>query len=78
MPRVNKPPGFCYIIADLTRSLKSRCRMHQLNLADDGMGYFGYHDAFDAYIEIISFDRLLSVANQRNRAFFDVIGLPAS
>jgi len=41
------------------------------------MGYFGYHDNYNAYVEVVSFDRLLSVANQRNRAFFDIIGLPA-
>jgi hypothetical protein len=51
--------------------------MHRLNPTDDGMGYLGYHDVFNAYIEVVSFDRLLSLANQRNRAFFDVIGLPS-
>jgi hypothetical protein len=78
MPRADKVPGFCYIIADLTPSLVERCEMQRLIPTDDGMGYFGYHDRFNAYIEVISFDRLLHVANQRNRAFFDVIGLPAS
>jgi hypothetical protein len=78
IPGADKIPAFCYIIADLTQSLVKRCRMHQLNPTDDGMGFFGYHGPFNAYIEVISFDRLLRVANQRNRAFFDVIGLPAS
>ncbi|GAA0967940.1 hypothetical protein GCM10009555_012490 [Acrocarpospora macrocephala] len=78
IPGANKLPGFCYIIADLTKSILSRCTMHRLNPTDDGMGYFGYHEHFNAYIEVISFDRLLSVANQRNRAFFDVLDLPAS
>jgi hypothetical protein len=77
IPGADKMPGFCYIIADLTPTLESRCLMRDLNPTDDGMGYFGYHAHFNAYIEVISFDRLLSVANQRNRAFFDVIGLPA-
>jgi hypothetical protein len=78
IPGADRIPGFCYIIADLTPKLISRCDMHQLNPTGDCMGYFGYHEKFNAYIEVISFDRLLSVANQRNRAFFDVIGLPAS
>ncbi|MET8352514.1 ATP-binding protein [Micromonospora sp. NPDC005206] len=78
IPGVDRVPGFCYIIADLTTSLISRCRMHRLNPTDDGMGFFGYHEHFNAYIEVISFDRLLSIANQRNRAFFDVVGLPSS
>lgn len=77
IPNADRVPGFCYVIADLTRTLESRCLMHQLKPTDDGMGYFGYHEPFNAYIEVISFERLINIANQRNRAFFDVIGLPA-
>lgn len=77
IPNADRIPGFCYIIADLTPSLMERCDIQQLIPTDDGMGYFGYHKPYNAYIEVISFDRLLRVANQRNRAFFDVIGLPA-
>jgi hypothetical protein len=76
IPNADKIPGFCYVIADLTPTLISRCRMHQLKPTDDALSYFGYHDHFNAYIEVLSFDRLIKVANQRNRAFFDVIGLP--
>jgi hypothetical protein len=76
IPHADKVPGFCYIIADLTPTLVDRCEMFRLIQTDDGMGYFGYHDKFNAYIEVVSFGRLLNVANQRNRAFFDAIGLP--
>ena len=42
------------------------------------MGYFGYHrdEAYNAYIQVISFDGLVSSAKERNRAFFDKLGLP--
>lgn len=76
IPNANQIPGFCYVIADLTPTLRDRCLMHQLHPTADGMGYFGYHSQFNAYIEVVSFDRLLKVARQRNRAFFDVVGLP--
>lgn len=76
IPNAASVPGFCYVIADLTKTLRDRCRIHQLNPTSDGMGYFGYHSQFNAYIEVVSFDRLLEVARQRNRAFFDVVGLP--
>ena len=44
----------------------------------DKMGYFGYNDNYGAYIEVISFDRILNMAKERNKAFFDKLGLPTS
>lgn len=78
IPNADQIPGFCYVIADLTPTLIDRCGILDLTATDDGMGYFGYNRSRNAYIEVISFDRLLSVANQRNRAFFDVVGLPVT
>lgn len=77
IPGSENTPGFCYIIADLTPKLIERCEMHELTRTADGLGYFGYKKNFQAYIEVISFDRLLNMAKERNRAFFDRLGLPA-
>lgn len=69
-------PGFCYVVADLTPTMRDRCMEANLRMTSDGLGYFGYNDNYKAYIEVISFDRLLNMAHQRNRAFFDRLGLP--
>jgi hypothetical protein len=71
-------PGFCYVISDLTPTVRSRCKYHNLRVTSDNQGYFGYNDNFKAYIEVSSFDRLLNAARERNRAFFDKLGLPAN
>lgn len=72
-------PAFCYILADLTRSFEKRCRNHHnLKRTADGQGYFGYKDNVNTYIEVISFDRLVNMAKERNRAFFDKLGLPSN
>ncbi len=72
-------PGFCYILADLTASFEKRCRIHHnLKRTSDGQGYFGYKDNVNAYVEVISFGRLVNLAKERNRAFFDKLGLPAN
>ena len=42
------------------------------------MGYFAYKKNFKAYVEVISLDRLVNMATERNRALFDKLGLPAS
>jgi hypothetical protein len=78
IPDSSDIPGFCYVITDLTPSVLHRTRIHQLRPTSDKMGYFGYSEPFDAYIEVISFDRLLNSANERNRAFFDKLGLPTN
>lgn len=72
-------PGFCYVLADLTPTFEKRCRIHHnLKRTSDGQGYFGYKDNVNAYVEVISFDRLVNMAKERNRAFFDKLGLPSN
>lgn len=72
-------PGFCYVICDLTTTMKERCRdVHDLTETEDKMGFFGYKKNINCYIEVISFDRLVNSAKERNRAFFDKLGLPSN
>lgn len=76
-PNVHSP-AFCYVIADLTPPLIEWCEAFNLTVTHDGMGYFGYNESHKAYIEVFSFDRLLNSAIERNRAFFDKLGLPST
>ena len=70
-------PAFCYIIADLTQSLKDICDSEDLHESSDRLGYYRYHSKKNAYIEILSFDAIVQRSKERNRAFFDKLGLPA-
>ncbi len=56
----------------------SRCKLSGLTMTHDGMGYFGFIEPYKAYVEVMSFDRLVNAATERNRAFFDKLGLPSS
>ncbi len=71
-------PGYCYAICDITPSIKTRCEILGLTPTYDHLGYFGYNPNFKAYIEVISFDRLVNAAKERNKAFFDKLGLPTT
>ncbi|MFN4056428.1 MAG: ATP-binding protein [Alishewanella aestuarii] len=71
-------PGYCYVLCDLTESMQRRARRANLRITSDGMGYFGYNEPSHAYIEVISFDQLVKAATERNRAFFDKLGLPTN
>lgn len=77
IPRSEDIPGFCYAICDLTPTIERRCKTLGLTVTSDHLGYFGYNPNYKAYIEVISFDRLLNAARERNRAFFDRLGLPS-
>lgn len=76
IPKLENIPGYCYIVCDITSSIKKRCKVHDLRLTKEGLGYFGYKESYSAYIEVMSFDMLVNVAKERNRAFFDKLGLP--
>ena len=77
IPNSDSIPGYCYILCDITQSIIDRCDILNYPMTPDKMGFFGYNTKFNTYIEIISFDKLLNNAKQRNRAFFDKLGLPA-
>jgi hypothetical protein len=66
------------VLADLTPTMVSRCEYASLRPTYDGMGYFGFNEPHKAYIEVMSFDRLVRSATERNRAFFDKLGLPSA
>jgi hypothetical protein len=76
IPPTQDPPAFCYIVSDLTEKMIERCEISDLRPTHDGLGYFGYNNAAKAYIEVMSFDGLVNSATERNRAFFDKLGLP--
>ncbi|MDT9594873.1 ATP-binding protein [Nocardioides zeae] len=78
IPPTQDSPAFCYIIADLTDKMIERCEISNLRPTHDGLGYFGFNDTAKAYIEVMSFDGLINSATERNRAFFDKLGLPSS
>ncbi|WP_279070660.1 ATP-binding protein [Alistipes timonensis] len=63
-------PVYGYIICDITDRIRDFARQHQLTLSPDEEGYFGYHNGYHIYFEIISYKRLLSNAELRNKIFF--------
>ncbi len=78
IPNNDNIPGFCYVVCDLTESVKKRAKLMGLTLSDDYMGYFGYNQNYKAYVEVIAFDKLVDNAKKRNRTFFDKLGLATS
>lgn len=78
IPKARELPGYIYVLADLTDSMRERCEYASLNEAPDGLSYFGWNGNrnIKAYVEVIDFGGLLDAATQRNAAFFEHLGLP--
>jgi len=72
-PEVATPqiPAFCYIISDITPTLKKVLKTDDAILTPDNQGYYGFHKTYAAYYEVIDYNKLLSDARKRNRIFFD-------
>jgi hypothetical protein len=67
---------YCYIVADKTDLLEQYAYRAELEKTPDGQGFFGYKKHYRAYIEFVSYSKLLDGAKQRNHAFFEKLGLP--
>lgn len=68
-------PAFGYLVADLTPKIRDFCREYDLTLSPDNQGYFGFHRSHKIYFEVVSFDKLVKDAEQRNRVFFKKLHL---
>ncbi len=71
-------PFYLYIIADLTSKMVEDAELANLTRTPDNMGFFGYNTVKDinAYVEIISYDKLVEDAKKRNRILFDKLFTP--
>ncbi|KHD10711.2 hypothetical protein PN36_23290 [Candidatus Thiomargarita nelsonii] len=76
IPVNSNTPFYCYIICDITEKIKRHARVASLTPMPSGRGYFGYIPPYNAYIEIISYDKLLEDAKKRNQVLFDKLNLP--
>lgn len=75
---VNNAAFYCYVIADITETLANAAENANLNRTPDGEGFFGFNAPRGAYIEVISYTKLLKDAKQRNEILFDKLFKPKS
>lgn len=71
-------PFYCYAVCDLTKKMEEKLIDRGSTKTPDHLGFFDYNKNLNAYIEVISYDKLLIDAKQRNRILFDKLNLPTS
>ena len=68
-------PIYCYVICDLTSSIRDILEMRNYKPLLDNQGYIFYNDNLNTVIEVISFDKLLRNAKKRNSVLFKKLNL---
>ena len=63
-------PGYGFVVCDINSRIKEFAIENQLTPTPDWLWYVGYHNGYNVYLEIISWDKLIKDAQQRNKIFF--------
>lgn len=71
-------PAYAYVICDTTKEVEIIAQNKGLLPTPDNLGYYGYNQSLSAYVEIISYTKLLRDAKKRNRILFDKLNLPVT
>jgi len=66
------------VICDTTREIEIIAQNKGMLPTPDKLGYYGYNPSLSAYVEIISYAKLLRDAKRRNRILFDKLHLSTS
>ncbi|MBF0555967.1 MAG: hypothetical protein HQK96_15690 [Nitrospirae bacterium] len=66
---------YCYLICDITEPIKNSADQANLAETPDGSGYYGFNPTYKAYVEVISYDKLLKDAKKRNRVLFKKLSI---
>lgn len=71
----NNTPVYIYIVCDIVDKIREFADLANLSVSPDDEGYFGYISKYNAYVEIMSFRKVIEDATMRNKIFFHKLGL---
>lgn len=71
----NNTPVYIYIVCDIVDKIREFADLANLSVSPDDEGYFGYVPKYNAYVEIMSFRKVIEDATMRNKIFFHKLGL---
>jgi len=71
-------PAYAYVICDLTDYMNRICEFKGFTKTPDNLGWYSFNPNLRAYVEVISYTKLLADAKKRNRVLFDRLHLPTS
>jgi len=75
-PVPESTPFYCYVVATLTDKLRQDALERGFTEMPDGQGFFSYNPNLRAYVEVLSYRKVLRDAKMRNKVFFDKLNIP--
>jgi len=66
---------YLYAVCDVTSKLERFIEQHSFTPTPDSLGYFKFNKTYNAYFEVLSYDKILNDAKKRNRVLFDKLGI---
>lgn len=66
---------YLYAVCDITSTLEQILDFHDFSQTPDKLGYYRYNDKMNAYIEVLSYDKIILDAKKRNKILFDTLGI---
>jgi hypothetical protein len=66
---------YCHVICDFTQSLTKMLEREDFKQVGNQDWYIRYHQTYNAFIEVKSFEFVLETATKRNQILFDKLGL---
>ncbi len=69
-------PFYGYVVCDLTSKVRGWVELEKnFTPMPDRMGYFHWHGSLNLYLEVLGWDKVLKSATERNRVFFQKLGI---
>ena len=66
---------YLYAICDTTPRLERLIDQNGFAHTPDKLGFYRHNDRYNAYFEILSYDKILNDAQKRNRILFEKLGV---
>ncbi|WP_418863960.1 hypothetical protein [Slackia exigua] len=66
---------YLYAVCDITPTLARMLKSRDFTPTADGEGMFTYNSNYNAYIEVLPFEKILRDSRMRNKVFFRTLGI---
>ena len=70
-----KTKFYLYAVCDVTSTLENILETYNFTQTPDKLGYYNYNSNLNAYIEVLSYDKIILDAQKRNKILFDKLGI---
>lgn len=66
---------YLYAVCDVTSKLQRILKQRGFNFTPDGIGYFLNNPTYNAYVEVLPFDKMINDSKKRNKVLFNKLGV---